>query len=498
MNTRPPSRIACVDVFALPLQLAQQQHPDWRGDPIVVVKEDKPLAPILWVNQRAAKMRITRGMKYAQAQALAQRLRATVIPQSEIQQSIDAIVALLLDFSPRVEPSVSWPGLFWIDPNGLEGLYGDLQRWTKAVSDCLQQHAFTAAVVVGFERFRVFALARVCRERRVLETPDVEKKSCAKVPLSRLALHPAFYEEMELLGVHTLEDFMRLPAADLQLRYGEEAATLRQMAAGQKTLPLHATHLRQNLRVELVLEPADHDHTRILFGLKSKLHDLIQQLGDRCEAIIALQLFLHLDHIDQSRQERIETAAPTLDVVQLLDLVRLRLSSMKLAAPIEAIVLEAHSLRVHPRQLGLLQGKPKRDLEAGQRALARIKALFGHDAVCRARIRDGHLPEAKFTWESTTELTIPTVSNCPDKQPLVRRLIKPATALPPRPKHEPDMWLRSYGAIVRMHGPSRVSGGWWIKRIERDYYFIETQTGDILWVYYDRPRRKWFLQGMID
>jgi protein ImuB len=47
-----------------------------------------------------------------------------------------------------------------------------------------------------------------------------------------------------------------------------------------------------------------------------------------------------------------------------------------------------------------------------------------------------------------------------------------------------------------------VSGGWWGTRtaaaIERDYYWAETRRGDLLWVFYDRPRRRWFLQGRAD
>ena len=28
--------------------------------------------------------------------------------------------------------------------------------------------------------------------------------------------------------------------------------------------------------------------------------------------------------------------------------------------------------------------------------------------------------------------------------------------------------------------------------------FAETQRGELLWVYYDRQRRRWFLQGVVD
>ena len=55
-----------------------------------------------------------------------------------------------------------------------------------------------------------------------------------------------------------------------------------------------------------------------------------------------------------------------------------------------------------------------------------------------------------------------------------------------------------YGCVTALHGPFRVSGGWWVRTVERDYYYAETQRGEILWVFYDRPRRRWFIHGEVD
>jgi protein ImuB len=34
--------------------------------------------------------------------------------------------------------------------------------------------------------------------------------------------------------------------------------------------------------------------------------------------------------------------------------------------------------------------------------------------------------------------------------------------------------------------------------VRRDYYFVETRRGELLWVYYDRRRRGWFLHGRVE
>jgi len=34
--------------------------------------------------------------------------------------------------------------------------------------------------------------------------------------------------------------------------------------------------------------------------------------------------------------------------------------------------------------------------------------------------------------------------------------------------------------------------------VRREYHFAETQRGELLWIYYDRTRRRWFLHGRVE
>ncbi|MBC7541647.1 MAG: DNA polymerase Y family protein, partial [Candidatus Sericytochromatia bacterium] len=67
-------------------------------------------------------------------------------------------------------------------------------------------------------------------------------------------------------------------------------------------------------------------------------------------------------------------------------------------------------------------------------------------------------------------------------------------------RHDPDGWmLRDFadGPVSRLTGPFVLSGGWWHTEIQRDYYLAEMARGPLLWVFYDRRRRRWYLQGEI-
>jgi protein ImuB len=182
------------------------------------------------------------------------------------------------------------------------------------------------------------------------------------------------------------------------------------------------------------------------------------------------------------------------------------------------IELKAEGCPATHEQLRFFAERPTRDLDAANRALARLRAEFGDEVVVRAKLTDGHLPEARFTWEPLTRVKLPRSDlnglnglNCStasrEKQAacgmLVRRIMAKPMPLPSGPHrttHE-DGWLLlgpKYGTVDKLSGPYVFSGGWWNREIHREYYFAETRRGDLLWVYYDRVRRRWFLQGWIE
>jgi protein ImuB len=214
--------------------------------------------------------------------------------------------------------------------------------------------------------------------------------------------------------------------------------------------------------------------------------------------IQAMDLTLDLDHAPAHR-ERIETAAPGLDVVRLTDLVRLRLSATELAAPVERIEITAETRRMTPAQLAVLDTAPRRDPAAAAEALARVKAAYGRESVAVARPVDAHLPEASVRWEPVAAVPEPRPPLAPDGPlPLLRTLLPVPRPLPDLPRHEREAWLGKHGAVETMHGPDRREAGWWDRSAERDYFLVETRTGAILWIFQDRARRSWHLHGFVD
>ena len=501
----PRERIACIELPALPLQLLLLDHPAWREHPVAVVEADRPQAKLAWVNEQARRRRVLPGMRFAAARSLAGDLRAAVVDPQRVERASAELFALLIDFSPRVEPAPDLPGTFWVDPSGMELLWSEPGEWAGALQGALAEAGFVATVVVGFHRFRCHAIARAHTKAGpgprgsawVLADPRREARMAAAVPLDRLAVSPRLRDELAGLGVRTLGEFMALPPAELRARFGPEAAKLHARASEGHLDPMQARELVDPIRERVQLEPAEADTHRLLFRIKPTLEDLLGRLADRGAAMSALHLRLRLDHADE-HLERLEPAAPTLETLQVLELLRLRIDALELPAPIEEFELELEG-----RQVALFRAQVRRDLEAGNRALARLRAALGPEAVTRAQLRAAHLPEARSSFVPLDELRFADPRHMQvegERPPLIRRLLPRPRRLPARPRLEPDGWIidPSLGPVERLSGPFRASGGWWVREVVRDYYFAETRSGAVLWVYYDRPRRSWYLHGWIE
>jgi protein ImuB len=435
-------RWACVNVPALPLQLLLQRHPAWRHEPVAVVTDDRPQGVITWVNRQARRAGIVPGMRYATGLSLAATLRAGVLAPAEITASVEMLSARLYEYTPGVEPASSEPGVFWSDATGVSHRYGSMHAWAHAVHATIRALGLQATVVVGFSRFGVAALAKARHDVVVFA---------------------------DLLAGHAWE-------------------------------PLQSIHPTTPLQESMEFDTPETDATRLLFPLKTILDRLRMAVAARRAAITALRLDFVLD--DRTRQTVwIRPAAPTLDGRELLDLLRLRLETLSLSAGVTALTVTMEETPATEEQLRLFPEAERRDLTAANRALARLRAMFGEDAVRRVRLREGHLPEARWAWERLDAVVRPQ-PQVVALRPVMRRILLHPSLLPPPPRAQRDVgWLPvgpEAGPVVRLVGPDVLSGGWWRREIQRDYYFAETQRGDLLWLFYDRRRRQWFLHRRVE
>ena len=537
--------MACVELPAFPLQLLLKRHPGWADRPVAVVDRDRPQGVILQVNDAARAAGVRTGMRYSAGLSLAHTLHAGEVPPADVERGVAAVAERLHRFSPDVEPSRDDPGLFWLNASGLSyfnasstrisrpdgrpvpsdprppprpGAGGKcgLDRWAQEIVLSLRGCGLRAAVAVGFTRFGTLAVARTLAPDgpvAVIRDPAIERMRAGRVRLSRLGIDPAFRDGLHKLGVRTVRAFLALPGAGVRRRFGPEAHRLHRLAAGDLWTPLQPQRVKEPLVARCDLDDPETDAVRLLFHLKRLLDRVLATVAARHQALAELTLRLRLDRAD-AHVERIRPAVPTLDVVQVMNLVRLRLESLALGAGVTELRVTGRAVAVAAVQQGLFAERPSRDRAAAERALARVRAEFGDEAVVRALPCEAHLPEARFAWEPVGTVSPPEPREVACR-PMVRRILARALALPADPRPRPGIGekrelepgpepggrsVRDEGAgyVRDLAGPYLVSGGWWHSAVHREYYFVRLRDGDVLWVYYDRRRRRWRWQGRVE
>ncbi len=494
-------RLACVDAPALALQLLALQHPAWVGLPIAVVDADKPQGLVLEVNAAARAGGIAAGMRYGPALSLLPTLRAAPVAPEAIALGVRDIFDRLHQFSPDVEPVTGEPGVFWLDAGGMDRLFASLEEWSQALREDLKALGYVTAVAVGFRRFGSYAAAKALRGRQavVFESEAEETAYVGRVPLRLVGLPPNVQDALAKLGVQLVADFLALPADGIAKRFGHEAHQLHRFASGELELPLSPVPVEVPVVERATLDWGEQDSQRLVFVIKPLVDRLLARLGERAEALVALKLELDLDGASP-RVDDIRLAEPTLASIRVMELVRLRLEGQPPAAPVCGLAVSASVVPATSEQLRIFAEAPKRDLAAAARAFARLRAAFGgEEVVVRAVARNRHLPEGGYAWEPLDHLRPPQPAG-EAQGALVRRFLAEPEPLPTNPLRGPDGWLvrgLAAGPVERLAGPYRVSGGWWRAEVERDYYFAETRRGDLLWVFWDRGRRRWFLHGEI-
>lgn len=402
-------------------------------------------------------------------------------------------------FSHEVERSTVLPGVFWLKPP----FDCRIEKWGAELAAALPDFS---SVAVGFSRFGSFVVA-TRPGLLILKTPEEERALSLSAPL-RIAAHCAVpgdafpLVELKKLGVGAIGDYLRLPVSGLRERYGEAATLLHRIFHDDLAVPREAVPDTPPLESCLHLENPETDATRLLFHVKALLDRLLFKLASRGEALAVLHLDFTLDRRAWTRRAckdrsllnfAIRPARETLDNVFILDLLRLQIERAVFKAAVLEIRLLVESAPGAFEQLQLFRDEHARDERAASDALDRVRAALSQDdddAVAKLRLRDAHLPEAKFAWLplALSAPPFPLIRNprdkekardCPEQAALIRK-IHPS----PREIAKP---------AGRFFGPHIISGGWWAREVHREYYFVETGR-DLLWVYYDRIRKRWFLQ----
>ncbi|MBX2847137.1 MAG: DNA polymerase Y family protein [Acidiferrobacterales bacterium] len=191
----------------------------------------------------------------------------------------------------------------------------------------------------------------------------------------------------------------------------------------------------------------------------------------------------------------------------MLELTHLKLETLQLTWSFSRIELLSNQL-LEKQLFNNDLFDPKPDEEGFRELLNKLINRLSQNAVFQLTPRAAHLPELK----NARELAITNLDTHLRGQQIKHQQILPANmSLDPQNefKDEP-IWLLNQpklisrslrhpeyqGVLQIIHGPNRIVSHWWSSLQSRDYYIARQRSGRLLWLFFCRRQRAWFLHGL--
>jgi protein ImuB len=379
------------------------------------------------------------------------------------------------------------------------------------------------------------------RHRRWAVVPRGEASTLlADLPVSALRIDAATASAIAEVGIDTIGGALAIPARSLASRFPpllcRRLAEFRGTVAEPVVPPGGEALPQESHSFDFPVRTADLNEQQLLGLIEGLLGRCLTPLVARGEGVLALQL--RLEHV-----ARVAAAPTVIDVglfrptasrQHLVELVRLRLGRQRPPAEIDGVAVEviaAGTVACRQRLLfgGGVGGLESSDADAEVAMLLdRLAGRLGRGAVCEPQAVGDAQPEHAWIAAPPTRPRQPAARDggraprdrvsrsgargdaVPRPLPAGRRPIW----MPPRPvpldglegevmavaPDGPPARFRLGDVlhrIVQAHGPERIETAWWRgPTVRRDYYVVETDSGERFWLFRRLRDGGWFLHGM--
>jgi protein ImuB len=440
--------------------------------PVVILDGKKNT--VVQLNGLAYKAGIRSKMGLGTAAALDQSLQ--VIPyQSEIERN-------------RLQEIAEWLYLVTSDisfypPNGLLlrihnmlNLYSGLQPYWLALKGQLASLKLTYHYATGDSPYACRMLARTGWDQ-ITDDIRLIKQQVNQCTLQQTELTAKVIHKLNRVGIHSVNDLLKLPLKDVAKRFDIELVTYLGRLTGEFQHPVSFFHPPEYFHRYLELLYSIENIQYLQHPLQKLFEALEQFLKIRDQLTQQLIITLHQRECDDLPLE-VHSAEGEYQAQRWTTLSALTLENVKLTAPVFAITLSTGKTHVRtPDKTDLFSGK--KGALSNLQLISLLQAKLGEQAVQGLAVQDDFRPERVSHYSPPFQ---------PSSIKFNFQTLRPSFLLnTPRP-------LQQKVSIV--HGPERLDTGWWDNhQVTRDYFIAHSEVGQWCWVF-RTPNGKWFLHGI--
>ncbi|QEG23790.1 Y-family DNA polymerase [Mariniblastus fucicola] len=495
----------------------------------------------------------TAGVSSTQAESLGHLASKTTHrkPQTENQfyilehdpvadrEALEKLVDSLHCFSPIVGiEQTEAPESCFLDVTGLDSLFGDEQTLRAKAVRFLGDAGYTVFSSIANTPGMAWGMAHYHRSAapaiRESHSSETLVREFRQLPVAALRLSTETQHTFSRLGVERVEQLLAIPRTHLASRFGDEVSTRIDQAFGKVVEPVVARHLPAEFEASQFIEFPTRDRETIGVILSRLLEQICKQLQSSQKG--ALQWRVQLDCVDAPSIEfEVNLFQPTATVSHVLQLMELQLESVlqphlrrkrfkkaKDKKPVRTrtvtnILIQEITVRVTScvllvhRQRELFDESPRLDKQELAHLINHLTGRLGQESIVYPTLQAGAQPELSFRFKPLVDPKRMRSRKKQDVKSRSHRLAWPLRLLDPpieisngnseiesRKNQMPSSFLhqRLRHYVSRVWGPERIETAWWHgPTVRRDYWRVETESGQHFWVYFDLKTGRWFLQG---
>lgn len=455
--------------------------------------------------ERAARAGVRSGMPLSAARAIlpGTRHRLEEHRPDRDRRALLAVAAWSQRFSPLV--AADEPDGLLLDVGGCERLFGGEESLARRVQRDLARLGLTARLAVAPTLTCAWGLARYGPQTLTLVPPGGERAAMKNLPIAALRPEEETASGLHEVGVERIGELLDIPRAALPARFGTHLLARLDAALGAAPESFDPLRPAQPLRVERTFDGPVRQLEAIQEATRGLVIDLCARLR-ACESG-AGRIDLECARADLSPIRLCaHFSRPSRDARHAWSLLRPRLDRLDMGFGVERIALSAGRVARarHGQRTMWDDANPDRaSPQALDGLLDTLANRMGPDRVLGAGVRDSHLPERGF---GLTSILAQRAEN-PRPQPALHAdrptvlLEAPESAqvmalTPDGPVHR-VRWRGYERAITTCLGPERISPEWWRKdEPTRDYFKVQDDMGQWLWLVREVETARWFVHGV--
>ena len=333
---------------------------------------------------------------------------------------------------------------------------------------------------------------------------SVESKIKARIAnssLQHLAVEPKLIAKLQHCGFERLADIENIPRSELGERFGREFIDYLDRLYGAIADPQLFKVPDEVFRSRIDFAEPISNKLWIEQQLERLLSDLVEFLQSRnlvCR-MFTWCFYNEKNHLLHSLN--VSLASMKMDFNTFKELTDLQLENTVMQWEFSGIELSSHSLQ-QKQAVDADLFNSAADQEDVNELLEKLINRLGEKSLFKVTSVPEHLPELACQKTSVRhcgtqpELQIHELDT--DKLEVDRALHDEPLRLLDKAKRliQRDGKPMYRGELQLIHGPHRISSHWWARLQSRDYYIAKQADGSLIWLYFERSSREWYLHGV--